>query len=59
MTNFEYMDGMIKIADDKILEAVVENLVRTLNEEGFEETDIFDFLVDKLADASRKTFNKL
>lgn len=59
MTNFEYMDGMIKIADDKIFTAVVENLIRELNKEGFEETDIFDFLVDKLVVASRKTFNEL
>ena len=46
---FDYMDGMIKIANDQIFNSVVRNLVGDLMEEGeFHKSDILSFLQFKL-----------
>ena len=45
----DYMDGMIKIANDQIFNSVVRNLVGDLLEEGeFHKSDILNFLQWKL-----------
>ena len=49
MDAFDFMDGMIKIANDQIFNSVVRNLVGDLNEEGeFHKSDILSFLQFKL-----------
>jgi len=57
---FEYMDGMIRIANDQIFTAVVRNLVSDLNEEGlFDKSDILSFLQFKLDMAFEAATKKL
>ena len=57
MENFEFeieddyierMDGLIRIADDQIFNAVVKSLVLELREEDFSQEDILNFLQFKL-----------
>ena len=49
MGAIEYMDGMIRIANDQIFTSVVKNLVSDLMEEGeFHKSDILSFLQFKL-----------
>jgi len=49
MDAFDYMDGMIKIANDQIFNSVIRNLVGDLMEEGeFHKSDILNFLQWKL-----------
>ena len=57
---FDYMDGMIRIANDQIFTAVVRNLVSDLNEEGlFDKSDILSFLQFKLDMAFEAATKKL
>jgi len=57
---FEYMDGMIRIANDQIFNSVVRNLVSDLNEEGlFDKSDILSFLQFKLDMAFEAATKKL
>jgi len=42
------MDGLIRIADDQIFNAVVKSLVLELREENFDQEDILNFLQYKL-----------
>ena len=44
----ERMDGLIRIADDQIFNAVVKSLVLELREEDFSQEDILNFLQFKL-----------
>ena len=57
---FDYMDGMIKIANDQIFNSVVRNLVGDLMEEGeFHKSDILSFLQFKLDMAFEAATKKL
>ena len=45
---FELMDGLARIADVTILEAVVKSLALEFKKEGFEEVDIINFIDAKI-----------
>ena len=45
---FELMDGLARIADVTILEAVVKSLALEFKKEGFEEIDIINFIEAKI-----------
>jgi hypothetical protein len=46
--SIERMEGLIRIADDQIFNAVVKSLVLELREENFDQEDILNFLQYKL-----------
>jgi len=48
---FERMEGLIRIADVAILQSVVKSLVFDLQEEGFTQADIINFIDAKVYDA--------
>ena len=45
---FERMDGLVRISDMLIYEAVIKSLALELKEEGFERDDISNYLEMKL-----------
>jgi len=60
MTAFDYMDGMIRIANDQIFNSVVRNLVSDLMEEGeFHKSEILSFLQFKLDMAFEEATKKV
>lgn len=46
--NFEYMDGMMKIADGKNFEKIAKSIMKDLHGEGFEREDVMEFFIYKL-----------
>ena len=48
---YERMEGLIRIADVAILQSVVKSLVFDLQEEGFTQADIINFIDAKVYDA--------
>ena len=56
MTLKEYVDGVIRITDDQILENVLTSIVNQLSREGFDLEEIEEYLIGKVQE---KTTDRL
>jgi len=45
---FNFMDGLIIINDEEMLETAIQNLVKELDKEGFNEEEINEFISIKV-----------
>jgi hypothetical protein len=56
MTLKEYVDGVIRITDDQILENVLTSIVNQLSREGFDLEEIEEYLIGRVKE---KTTDRL
>ena len=56
MTLKEYIDGVIRITDDQILENVLTSIVNQLSREGFDLEEIEEYLIGRVKE---KTTDRL